>query len=84
MNLLLDSKYEKGRRVLAFGESAQGRAIIEKVAQSGLQVQSIDLSDESKREKLLNYLIANKSAAAALLIVTQAGAMAADLGNILN
>ena len=74
---------KKGRRVLAFGESAQGKAIIEKVAQSGLEVQAIDLTDETKREKLLNYLIANKSAAAALLIVTQAGATASELGNIL-
>ena len=74
---------KKGRRVLAFGETAQGKAIIEKVAQNGLEVQAIDLTDESKREKLLNYLIANKSAAAAILVVTQAGAMANELGNIL-
>ena len=74
---------KKGRRVLAFGESAQGKAIIEKVAQSGLEVQAIDLTDETKREKLLNYLLTNKSAAAALLVVTQAGAMANELGNIL-
>lgn len=74
---------KKGRRVLAFGETAQGKAIIEKVAQSGLEVQAIDLTDETKREKLLNYLLANKSAAAALLIVTQAGATASELGNIL-
>ena len=74
---------KKGRRVLAFGETAQGKAIIEKVAQNGLEVQAIDLTDETKREKLLNYLMANKSAAAALLIVTQAGAMASELGNIL-
>ena len=74
---------KKGRRVLAFGETAQGKAIIEKVAQSGLEVQTIDLTDETKREKLLNYLMANKSTAAALLIVTQAGAMASELGNIL-
>ena len=75
---------KKGRRVLAFGETAQGKAIIEKVAQNGLEVQAIDLDDESKREKLLQYLLANKSAAAALLVVTQAGAMASEIGNILN
>jgi DNA-binding LacI/PurR family transcriptional regulator len=74
---------KKGRRVLAFGETAQGKAIIEKVAQNGLEVQAIDLTDETKREKLLNYLMANKSAAAAFLVVTQAGAMASELGNIL-
>lgn len=75
---------KKGRRVLAFGDTAQGKAIIEKVAQNGLEVQAIDLDDESKREKLLQYLLANKSAAAALLVVTQAGAMASEIGNILN
>lgn len=75
---------KKGRRVLAFGDTAQGKAIIEKVAQNGLEVQAIDLDDESKREKLLQYLLTNKSAAAALLVVTQAGAMATELGNILN
>ena len=75
---------KKGRRVLAFGDTAQGKAIIEKVAQNGLEVQAIDLDDETKREKLLQYLLANKSAAAALLVVTQAGAMASEIGNILN
>ena len=75
---------KKGRRVLAFGETAQGKAIIEKVAQNGLEVQAIDLDDETKREKLLQYLLTNKSAAAALLVVTQAGAMASEIGNILN
>ena len=75
---------KKGRRVLAFGDTAQGKAIIEKVAQNGLEVQAIDLDDESKREKLLQYLLTNKSAAAALLVVTQAGAMASEIGNILN
>ena len=75
---------KKGRRVLAFGDTAQGKAIIEKVAQNGLEVQAIDLDDETKREKLLQYLLTNKSAAAALLVVTQAGAMASEIGNILN
>ena len=81
---------KRGRRILAFGESANGKAIIEKVAKSGLEGQAIDLSDESKREKLLRYLLNNKSAAAAVLIVTQAGQVASDLsdlfgqGNILN
>lgn len=75
---------KKGRRVLAFGDTAQGKAIIEKVAQNGLEVQAIDLDDESKREKLLQYLLTNKSAAPALLVVTQAGAMASEIGNILN
>ena len=33
---------KKGRRVLAFGDTAQGKAIIEQVAQSGLEVQAVD------------------------------------------
>jgi DNA-binding LacI/PurR family transcriptional regulator len=75
---------KRGRRILAFGESSHGKAIIEKVAKSGLEVQAIDLSDESKREKLLRYLLNNKSAAAAILIVTQAGQVASDLSDLLN
>lgn len=74
---------KKGRRVLAFGDTAQGKAIIEQVAQSGLEVQAVDLSDESKREKLLQYLLTNKSAAAALLIVTQAGVVTNEIGEVL-
>ena len=74
---------KKGRQILAFGDTARGKALIEKVEGTGLEIQAIDVSDETKREKLLNYLMANKSAAAALLIVTQAGAMASELGNIL-
>ena len=75
---------KKGRRVLAFGQTVQGKALIEKVAQSGLEVAEIDLSDESKREGLLRYLLNNKSAAAALLLVTQAGQIANELADIVN
>jgi LacI family transcriptional regulator len=73
---------KKGRRVLAFGETTQGKALIDQVSTSGVEV--MDLEDESKREQVLRYLLNNKSAAAAILIVTQAGAMAEQLGNILN
>ena len=75
---------KKGRRILAFGQTVQGKALIEKVAQSGLEVAEIDLSDESKRERLLSYLLNNKSAAAALLVVTQAGHIASELAEIVN
>ena len=75
---------KKGRRILAFGQTVQGKALIEKVAQSGLEVAEIDLSDESKRERLLRYLLNNKSAAAALLVVTQAGHIASELAEIVN
>ena len=73
----------KGRQILAFGETAQGKAILEQVHASGLDITELDLSDESKRERLLKYLLSNKSAAAALLVVTQAGASASDLADFL-
>ena len=73
----------KGRQILAFGETAQGKAILEQVHASGLDITELDLSDESKRERFLKYLLSNKSAAAALLVVTQAGASASDLADFL-
>ena len=73
----------KGRQILAFGETAQGKAILEQVHASGLDITELDLSDESKRERLLKYLLSNKSAAAALLVVTQAGASSSDLADFL-
>ena len=73
----------KGRQILAFGETAQGKAILEQVHASGLDITELDLSDESKRERLLRYLLSNKSAAAALLVVTQAGASAGELADFL-
>jgi DNA-binding LacI/PurR family transcriptional regulator len=77
------SARKKGRQVLAFGDTARGKALIEKVESSGLEVQSIDISDETKREKLLRYLLENKSAAAALLVVTQAGTIANEIADLL-
>ena len=73
----------KGRQILAFGETVQGKAILEQVHASGLDITELDLSDESKRERLLKYLLSNKSAAAALLVVTQAGASSSDLADFL-
>ena len=74
----------KGRQILAFGETTQGKAILEQVHASGLDITELDLSDESKRERLLKYLLSNKSAAAALLVVTQAGASAGELAQFLS
>ena len=74
----------KGRQILAFGETTQGKAILEQVHASGLDITELDLSDESKRERLLKYLLSNKSAAVALLVVTQAGASAGELAQFLN
>lgn len=77
------SARKKGRHVLAFGDTARGKALIEKVESSGLEIQAIDISDETKREKLLRYLLENKSAAAALLVVTQAGTIANEIADLL-
>ena len=74
---------KKGRQILAFGDTSRGKALIEKVEGSGLEIQAIDISDETKREKLLRYLLENKSAAAALLVVTQAGNIAAEIADLL-
>ena len=74
---------KKGRQILAFGDTARGKALIEKVEGAGLEVQTIDISDETKREKLLRYLLENKSAAAALLVVTQAGNIASEIAELL-
>ena len=74
---------KRGRQILAFGDTARGKALIEKVEGAGLEVQAIDISDETKREKLLRYLLENKSAAAALLVVTQAGNIASEIADLL-
>ena len=74
---------KKGRQILAFGDTARGKALIEKVEGSGLEIQAIDISDETKREKLLRYLLENKSAAAALLVVTQASNIAQEISDLL-
>ena len=39
----------KGRQILAFGETAQGKAILEQVHASGLDITELDLSDEIGR-----------------------------------
>ena len=75
---------KKGRRVLGFVDTVQGKALLEKVSASGLEVAEIDLTDETKREKFLRFLLNNKSAAAALLVVTQAGALASDFADFIN
>lgn len=75
---------KKGRRVLAFGDTAQGKAMIEKINQNGLTATEIDLTDENKREKFLQFLLTHKAAAAALIVVTQAGQIAAEFSDFLS
>jgi DNA-binding LacI/PurR family transcriptional regulator len=74
---------KKGRRVLGFGDTAQGRAIIEKVSANGLDIQALDFSDDTKREKFLRYLLDNKVAVAGILIVAQAGSLGIDFRDVL-
>ena len=64
---------KKGRQVIAFGQSAQGKALIDQVSKAGLEVSEVDLTDESQRERFIQFIMNNKSAAAAFLVVTQAG-----------
>ncbi len=75
---------KKGRKLLAFSKTIHGKALIEKVSKSGVEVAEIDLSDEAKRESLLRFLLNNKSAAAAILVVTQAGQIASELADFIN
>ena len=75
---------KKGRKILAFSKTIHGKALIEKVSQSGVEVAEIDLSDEAKREGLLRFLLNNKSAAAAILVVTQAGQIASEFADFIN
>ena len=75
---------KKGRKLIAFSKTIHGKALIEKVSKSGVEVAEIDLSDEAKRESLLRFLLNNKSAAAAILVVTQAGQIASELADFIN
>ena len=74
---------KKGCRILGFGDTAQGKALIEKVSANGLDVEALDLTDDTKREKFFRYLLENKVAVAGILIVAQAGSMAQDLRDVL-
>ena len=78
------SERKKGRQLLAFGQSAQGRALIDRVSEAGLEVSELDLADESERERFIRFLINNKSAAAAILVVTQAGKAASELSEFIS
>ena len=74
---------KKGRQVLAFGQSAQGRALIDRVSEAGLEVAELDLSDDTQRERFIRFITNNKSAAAAFLVVTQAGKAANDFSEFI-
>ena len=75
---------KQGRRRLVLCDTPESDALVGKAISEGLAVEKICICDEGKREKVLRYLLENKAAAGAILLVGQAGAFANELGNILN
>ena len=75
---------KQGRRRLVLCDTPESDALVGKAIAEGLAVEKICICDEGKREKVLRYLLENKAAAGAILLVGQAGAFANELGNILN
>ena len=74
---------KQGRRRLVLCDTPESDALVGKAIAEGLAVEKICICDEGKREKALRYLLENKAAAGAILLVGQAGALANELGNIL-
>jgi LacI family transcriptional regulator len=74
---------KKGRRRLALCDTPETAALVDKAIADGVAIEKICICDEDKREKALKYLLNNKAAAGAILVIGQASAMAQELGNIL-
>ena len=74
---------KKGRRRLALCDTPESAALVDKAVAEGVAIEKICICDEDKREKVLKYLLNNKAAAGAILVIGQASVMAQDLGNIL-
>jgi DNA-binding LacI/PurR family transcriptional regulator len=73
----------KQRRRLALCDNPESAALLDKAIAEGLKVEKICLCDEGQREKVLRYLLENKAAAGAILLIGQANALAQELGNVL-
>ena len=73
----------KQRHRLALCDNPESAALVDKAIAEGLKVEKICLCDEGQREKVLRYLLENKAAAGAILLLGQANALAQDLGNVL-
>ena len=73
----------KQRRRLALCDNPESAALVDKAIAEGLKVEKICLCDEGQREKVLRYLLENKAAAGAILLLGQANALTQDLGNVL-
>lgn len=74
---------KRGRRRLVLCDTPESEALIDKAIAEGLAIEKICICEEGKREKALRYLLENKAAAGAILLVGQAGALAQDLSNFL-
>ena len=75
---------KQGRRRVVLCDTPESEALIDKAIAEGLAIEKICICEESKREKALRFLLENKAAAGAILLIGQAGALANELGNILN
>ncbi|MFM8620947.1 MAG: LacI family DNA-binding transcriptional regulator [Candidatus Nanopelagicaceae bacterium] len=74
---------KRGRRRLVLCDTPESEALIDKAIAQGLAIEKICICEEGKREKALRYLLENKAAAGAILLVGQAGGLAQDLSNFL-
>ena len=70
----------KQRRRLALCDNPESAALVDKAIAEGLKVEKICLCDEGQREKVLRYLLENKAAAGAVLLLGQANALAQEIG----
>ena len=75
---------KQGRRRIVLCDTPESEALIDKAIAEGVAIEKICICEESKREKALRFLLENKAAAGAILLIGQAGALANELGNILN
>jgi DNA-binding LacI/PurR family transcriptional regulator len=75
---------KQGRRRIVLCDTPESEALIDKAIAEGLAIEKICICEEGKREKALRFLLENKAAAGAILLIGQAGALASELGNILS
>ncbi|MFM8448133.1 MAG: hypothetical protein ACKN92_08240, partial [Candidatus Nanopelagicaceae bacterium] len=74
---------KQGRRRIVLCDTPESEALIDKAIAEGVAIEKICICEEGKREKALRFLLENKAAAGAILLVGQAGALAQDLSNFL-
>ena len=74
---------KQGRRRAVLCDTPESDALVGKAIAEGLAVEKICICEAGKREKVLRYLLENKAAAGAILLVGQAATLTSELGNIL-